>query len=100
MSTAVNTATKVPLVLGKDEFFVLGDNSPNSEDCRWWSEQGRANKGLPPYRAGIVPRDYLVGKALFVYWPSGFKPFDGFPFGIIPNIGKMRFIYGGSNRNN
>jgi signal peptidase I len=93
-------ATKVPLVLGKDEFFVLGDNSPNSEDCRWWSEQGRANKGLPPYRAGIVPRDYLVGKALFVYWPSGFKPFDGFPFGIIPNIGKMRFIYGGSNRNN
>jgi signal peptidase I len=99
-SSEYGRATNVPFVLGKDEFFVLGDNSPNSEDCRWWSEQGRANKGLPPYRVGIVPRDYLVGKALFVYWPSGFKPFDGFPFGIIPNIGRMRFIYGGSNHNN
>ena len=58
---------------------------------------GTANKGIEPYRAGIVPRDYLVGKALFVYWPSGFRPFDQFPFGIIPNVGHMRFIYGGSN---
>jgi len=62
-----------PFPLEEDEFFVLGDNSPNSEDCRWWTRKGLANKGLSPYRTGIVPRDYLVGKALFVYWPSGFK---------------------------
>jgi len=86
-----------PFILGQDEFFVLGDNSPNSEDCRWWTREGLANKGLSPYRVGIVPRDYLVGKALFVYWPSGFRPFPTFPIGIIPNIGRMRFIYGGSN---
>ena len=86
-----------PFTLKEDEFFVLGDNSPNSEDCRWWTRQGLANKGLPPYRVGIVPRDYLVGKALFVYWPSGFRPFPQFPIRIIPNIGQMRFIYGGSN---
>ncbi|MDT8302595.1 MAG: signal peptidase I [Sedimentisphaerales bacterium] len=86
-----------PFKLGEDEFFVLGDNSPNSEDCRWWTRQGLANKGLPPYRVGIVPRDYLVGKALFVYWPSGFRPFPQFPIRIIPNIGQMRFIYGGSS---
>jgi signal peptidase I len=86
-----------PFILEKDQFFVLGDNSPNSEDGRWWSSTGIANKGLPDYRVGIVPRDYLVGKALFVYWPSGFKPFAEFPFGIIPNVGRMRFIYGGSN---
>lgn len=86
-----------PFELKKDQFFVLGDNSPNSEDGRWWDKVGVSNKGLPPYREGTVPRDYLVGKALFVYWPSGFKPFSGFPFGIIPNIGRMRFIYGGSN---
>jgi hypothetical protein len=86
-----------PFTLGEDEFFVLGDNSPNSEDCRWWTREGLANKGLPPYRVGIVPRDYLVGKALFVYWPSGFRPFPQFPIRIIPNIGQMRFIYGGSN---
>ena len=86
-----------PFKLGEDEFFVLGDNSPNSEDCRWWTREGLSNKGLPPYRVGIVPRDYLVGKALFVYWPSGFRPFPQFPIRIIPNIGQMRFIYGGSN---
>jgi signal peptidase I len=86
-----------PFILETDQFFVLGDNSPNSEDGRWWSSTGIANKGLPDYRMGIVPRDYLVGKALFVYWPSGFKPFAEFPFGVIPNVGRMRFIYGGSN---
>lgn len=107
--------------LMEDEFFVLGDNSPNSEDSRWWERPGKANNGLY-YREGVVPRDYLVGKALFVYWPSGFE----FPWpkslersllinsrgnllvriihGIvalrwIPNIGQMRFIYGGSSKN-
>ena len=86
-----------PFILEEDQFFVLGDNSPNSEDGRLWNRPGRANKGLPKYRTGTVPRDYLVGKALFVYWPSGFKPFAEFPFGIVPNVGRMRFIYGGSN---
>jgi len=88
-----------PFVLEEDQFFVLGDNSPNSQDGRWWERPGVANKGLPEYREGTVPRNYLVGKALFVYWPSGFKPFAEFPFGIgiIPNIGRMRLIYGGSN---
>jgi signal peptidase I len=86
-----------PFILEEDQFFVLGDNSPNSEDGRLWNRPGRANKGLSNYRVGTVPRNYLVGKALFVYWPSGFKPFAEFPFGIVPNIGRMRFIYGGSN---
>jgi len=90
-------ATKDAFILEEDQFFVLGDNSPNSEDCRWWSHAGMANEGIENYREGIVPRDYLVGKALFVYWPSGFKPFAQFPFGVIPNYGRMRFIYGGSN---
>ena len=87
-----------PFTLGKDKFFVLGDNSPNSEDGRWWRRRGKGNNGLS-YEPGIVPRDYLVGKALFVYWPSGFKLFGGDPFGVIPNIGQMRFIHGGSSKN-
>jgi len=51
------------------------------------------------YREGVVPREYLVGKALFVYWPSGFRPFAKSRFAVIPNVGRMRFIYGGSNKN-
>ena len=85
-----------PFTLGKDEFFVLGDNSPNSQDGRWWDKPGIGNNDHF-YRQGIVPREYLVGKALFVYWPSGFKPFPKSRFAVIPNIGKMRFIYGGSD---
>ncbi|UCF43751.1 MAG: hypothetical protein JSV99_02135, partial [Planctomycetota bacterium] len=87
-----------PFVLGPDEFFVLGDNSPNSEDGRWWNRPGRGNNGVF-YREGIVPRDYLVGKALFVYWPSGFRPTANSRFAVIPNVGQMRFIYGGSTAN-
>ena len=86
-----------PFTLAKDEFFVLGDNSPNSEDGRRWNEPGKSNWGQS-YRKGIVPRDYLVGKALFVYWPSGFKPFAKSRFAVIPNIGQLRFIYGGTNK--
>jgi len=109
-----------PFRLNEDEFFVLGDNSPNSEDGRWWSQPSAASKGTEPPRAGVVPRYYLVGKALFVYWPSGFE----FPWPTklkdtlaeharrnmaarvlhslislrwIPNVGQMRFIYGGTN---
>jgi signal peptidase I len=87
-----------PLTLRKDEFFVLGDNSPNSEDGRWWVQVGRGNNNTF-YRKGIVPRDYLVGKAMLVYWPGGFKPFAKFPIAVIPNVGRMRFIYGGSSKN-
>jgi len=86
-----------PFRLGEDEFFVLGDNSPNSEDSRWWIRRGKGNNGVS-YREGIVPRDYLVGKALFVYWPSGFRPFARSRFAIIPNVGQMRFIHGGSSK--
>jgi signal peptidase I len=85
-----------PLTLEADQFFMLGDNSPRSEDGRWWRNRGKGNGGRT-YAEGIVPREYLVGKALLVYWPAGFRPFNQFPFAIIPNVGEPRFIYGGSD---
>jgi signal peptidase I len=81
--------------LGANEYFVLGDNSPNSYDGRWWTKPGVGNNGVS-YRAGVVPRSYLVGKAVFVYWPSGLRFFEKSRPAIVPNIGQMRFIYGGS----
>ena len=87
-----------PFTLDADQYFVLGDNSPDSLDSRWWESEGLGNNGLK-YRMGTVPRDYLVGKAFFVYWPSGFRThFLNLP--IIPNVGQMRFIYGGTNQAN
>ncbi|OHB50769.1 MAG: signal peptidase I [Planctomycetes bacterium GWF2_41_51] len=82
-----------PFTLGEDEYFAMGDNSPDSLDSRLWSMEGIGNNGIA-YRQGVVPRDYLVGKAFFVYWPGGFRA-GNFKFALIPNIGKMRFIYGG-----
>ena len=79
--------------LGADEFFVLGDNSPASKDSRLWDKPGQGNRGHQ-YRRGTVPRDYLVGKAFFVYWPGPMRPFAKWPR-IIPYIGGMKVIHGG-----
>jgi signal peptidase I len=86
-----------PFALKADEFLVLGDNSPNSDDCRWWVTESVGNDGKH-YRMGVVPRDYLVGKAVFVYWPSGYSILGSMPFVVAPDFGDMRLIYGGSDR--
>ncbi len=79
-----------PFTLGEDEFFVLGDNSPLSHDSRFWTDKG---VGLDrTYDAGVVPRDYLIGRAFFVYWPGGYTINDKNQLAVIPNVGNMRFI--------
>ncbi len=90
-----------PFTLGKDEFFACGDNSPGSADSRLWNCRGFGNNG-DSFPIGVVPRKYLVGKAFYVYWPSGYKLSLNpkfakgiLKFPLIPNISKMRLIYGG-----
>jgi signal peptidase I len=84
-----------PFKLNPDEFFVCGDNSPNSFDSRQWASDGIGNNAKR-YAQGIVPRDFLMGKAFFVYWSDAFRPRE-YMMPVIPNLQKLHVIYGGSD---
>ena len=78
-----------------DQFFPMGDNSPESQDARCWA--GVKNGRRLPERfqesaykyanASYVPRDLLVGKALLVFWPHHWQ--SPVPY---PNLGRIRLI--------
>ncbi len=68
--------------LEENQFFVLGDNSAQSEDGRFWT------------REHFVRRELLVGKALAVIWPHALNHLPGtsVPFPFFPNFGDMRIV--------
>jgi len=79
-------------VYDDDEYFMMGDNSLDSLDARFWSDPiDLPMEGLR-MDSGRVPGRFILGKAFFVYWPSGFRPLAGWP-PIIPDFGDMRFIH-------
>jgi len=53
-SVASLTNTPAEIVLGKDEYYVLGDNTLNSLDSRYW---------------GPLPRSNIVGRPTRIFWP-------------------------------
>ncbi len=71
-----------PYLLGDDEFFVLGDNSPVSNDSRFWA-------GSP-----VVRGDAFVGKPFLVHLPGQVTTLRVFgrALGWIPDPREIRYI--------
>jgi hypothetical protein len=88
-----------PIWLREGEYFMLGDNSPQSHDSRMWAQVGDhlEIRGQDVQR-GVVPEDQLIGRAFFVYWPAALRPdwLSWVPplrkYGVVPNFGRMRWI--------
>ena len=86
----------VEFELEEDQFFPMGDNSPESLDARCWA----GTKQRIPLPRGVnkdawiwsddsyVPRDLLVGKALVVFWPHSWNG----PVPFTPNFKRMKLI--------
>lgn len=70
------------VALGSGEYFVLGDNSPVSNDSRFWS-------------AGpVVPASMLLGKPFLVHLPGAVVPLQVFGRSVcwVPDPRRIRYI--------
>ncbi len=73
-----------------DQFFMLGDNSPQSKDSRLWGEG-----------QNYVERRLLIGKAIYIYWPHAWPASWGIELPMFgnkidlpfwPNFARMRRV--------
>lgn len=96
-----------PIQLGHDDYFALGDNSPNSQDSRYSFARPDANPVGPHlsaaaerghYQLGTVPGDQIIGRAFLVYWPGSLPLLseDAQPHLLgrlpLPDLGRIRWI--------
>ena len=56
-----------PVTVPEGHYFMMGDNRDNSQDSRYW---------------GFLPRDYIKGKAMFVYFSLADDPGSNLLSGI------------------
>ena len=88
---ARGTYPTATMSLGPDHFFTCGDNSPSSLDARLWPAPDPWVAAEIDATEGVVPRQLMIGRAFFVYFPSLIKgKAAGLP---VPDFGRMRWIW-------
>lgn len=98
LSGRVRIDRAFPVRLAEDQFFLLGDNSPQSDDGRRWSGvdpwiRERYFADIPPSEAlGRVPRELLIGRAFCVYYPAA-RPLVAGGAAVLPDLSRMRSIH-------
>lgn len=75
----------VEFPLGKDQFFVMGDNSPQSSDARLWDDINSRNGIVSKPGGNYLERHLLIGRAISVVWPHPWHY-------VIPSFTDMRRI--------
>ena len=75
-------AVDEPYRLGPDSFFVLGDNSPVSNDSRFWNA------------SPVVPAEMFLGKPFLVHLPGQAVPLQVFGRSLywVPDPREIRYI--------
>jgi signal peptidase I len=86
---AMATHPEQPALLRQGQYFVCGDNSAASLDARLWGAPDPWVAATIDPTIGVVPRDLLIGKAFFVYFPAMHRERR------VPMVdfGRMRFIW-------
>lgn len=97
-----------PISIRGGRYFVLGDNSPISNDGRFWHDiepwierhmfeetrgidEATRVRNFSEY-AQVVPRGLMVGRAFFIYFPAPYAANRG-GAQVLPNFGDMRFVH-------
>jgi len=64
-------------------YFMMGDNRDNSKDSRYWDDPS-----IPLELQGMVPDEYIVGKA-FAIWLTWADP----KFSVLPSLSRVGLIH-------
>ena len=63
-----------PVRVPEDQYFMMGDNRDNSQDSRYW---------------GFLPRHYIKGRALMIYWSYESGREDYLEEGVVARLRRL-----------
>jgi len=63
-----------PVTVPTGQYFVMGDNRDNSQDSRYW---------------GFLPREYIEGRALMIYWSYESRSEDYVENGLAASLRRL-----------